>query len=161
MAAATFPDLTKILSASELKTIVDQYNPVVMGQLLSAKLLAQYPTIRLELTGIGDTIYPELNAKPDTPLSAANRERCLVALLACRSRRIELAIHVYMALANGVTPAELAHIVVTAGIYTGVDTVSSAFDVLQGTFTTLQELAQNKTVDPSKAILELAKALPD
>lgn len=160
MAPVTIADLTKILNANELKTVVDQYDPVTMGQLLSFKLLAQYPAIRPELTGIGDTIYPELNSKPDGPLSAANRERCLVALLACRSRRLELAIHVYMALANGVTPAELAHIVVATGIYTGVDTISNALDVLQGTFTTLQKLAQNNAVDPGRAIAELAKGLP-
>lgn len=158
LAAVPPHDLTTILDDDDLKVIVGQYKPA--GLDLSGKLVTQYAPIRPELAGIGDTLYPEFVGKPANALAPANRERCLVALLASRSRRLELAIHVYLALANGVTPDELAHIVVAAGIYTGVDTVSAGFDVLQTTFDTLQPLARAKTADAKTAIGALVAAFP-
>lgn len=153
-------DLTAILTAPQLQTIVNQYDPVALGTLLSKGLIKQYSPISPYLAAIGKELYPEFKAKPPGPLPAANRERCLVALLASRSRRLELAIHIYMALVNGVGPAELAHIVLATGIYTGVDTVGAAFNVTQGTLEKLRDLALLNTADPTTVILALAAVFP-
>jgi carboxymuconolactone decarboxylase family protein len=158
-ASAVPLDLSTILSQTELDIIVGQYDPVVVGKLLSAGLANQHQVIRPYLSGIGDSLYPEFDPSPHAnPLSAANRERCLVALLASRSRRLELAIHSYMALANGVAPGELAQIILAAGVYTGVDTVASAFDTLQTTLQNLKDLVMAKTADPGKVLAKLAEA---
>jgi alkylhydroperoxidase/carboxymuconolactone decarboxylase family protein YurZ len=155
-------DLSTILTQSELDFIVSQYDPVVLGKLLSISLATQHKVTRPYLSGIGDSLYPEFDpsSRRENPLSAANRERCLVALLASRSRRLELAIHGYMALANGVAPGELAQIALTAAVYTGVDTLANAFDTLQGTLERLKDLVRRKTAAPGQVLLELAKAFP-
>jgi alkylhydroperoxidase/carboxymuconolactone decarboxylase family protein YurZ len=153
-------DLTTILTATELQTITSSYNAVTMGALLAKGLTDHYPAISPYLGAIGQELYPEFKPQPAGPLSAANRERCLVALLASRSRRLELAIHIYLALVNGVSTAELAHICVASGIYTGVDTVGSAFDVMQATLEKLQALAQANAADPLHVLIGLASVFP-
>ena len=153
-------DLTTILTVPELQTVTSSYNAVTMGTLLPASLITHYPPISPYLGAIGQELYPEFKPLPAGPLSAANRERCLVALLASRSRRLELAIHIYLALVNGVSAAELAHICLATGIYTGVDTVGSAFDVMQGTLEKLKALAQGSTADPLSVLVGLAAVFP-
>jgi len=150
--AAAFPNLTAILGPEDLKVIVGQYNAAAAG--LGTKLSDQYPPIGPALKGIAATLYPEAT-KTEVALSPANRERCLVAILASRSRRLELAIHAYLALGNSVTPPELAHIVVVSGIYTGIDTVSEGFDVLQTTFTVLKKAVKDQKADPQNVIRAL------
>lgn len=153
-------ELTTILARTELTAVISNYNAPAMGQLLSAGLITHYPAISPYLGAIGQELYPEFKSQPAGPLAAADRERCLVALLASRSRRLELAIHIYLALVNGVGVAELAHICLAAGIYTGIDTVGSAFEVMQKTLETLQAVAQTSTPDPQTVLVGLATALP-
>jgi len=155
------PDLGTILKKPELEMIAKQYNPITMGQLLRVGLIARHKPIEPYLDGIGATLYPEFDPSgKSTPLPSANRERCLVALLASRSRSLELAIHLYLALVNGVAAAELAHILVATGVYTGVDTIGHAFAVTQTTLETLQKLAKAGKVDPATVLGALAKAFP-
>jgi hypothetical protein len=158
---STPESLTTILTKTDLQTIVGQYDPVAMGKLLPVAPVIRYSPIGPYLTKIGETLYPEFDPElPANPLSAPNRERCLVALLACRARRLELAIHLYMALANGIDPAELAHILVAAGVYTGIDTVAIAFEVMQSALEILKDLAGKKTADPKTVLLAFNAAIP-
>jgi len=153
-------ELKTILTGGELQIVKAQYDAIAMGKLLSLTLTTQYPPISPYLAAIGKELYPEFKGKPPGPLPAANRERCLVALLASRSRRLELAIHLYLALVNGVDPEELAHILLTPCIYTGVDTIGAAFGVMQGTLEKLNALAKLNTADPTTVLQELAKIFP-
>jgi alkylhydroperoxidase/carboxymuconolactone decarboxylase family protein YurZ len=155
-------DLTKILSASDLKAIKSQYNPIAMDNVLSFTLTHQYEAITPYMTAMGGALYPEMQtgATP-SPLPAANRERCLVAVLAGRTRRLQLAVHIYLALANGVEPPELVHILLATGVYTGFDTVPSSFGVMQATLDVLKGLVAKNTAAPATVLGALAVALPD
>jgi alkylhydroperoxidase/carboxymuconolactone decarboxylase family protein YurZ len=82
-----------------------------------------------------------------TVLSAADRERCLIALLAARGEEFNLGLHIYMALVEGVSPAEIANIILLAGVYTGVDNFSIGLSTLSKT---LNLLKQNLTGVPLK-----------
>lgn len=155
----TANDIPGILPQADIEKIVAAYDPKILAAAISGGLGRDYPPIEPYLEGIGKTLYPEFDAQnPASPLSPPNRERCLVALLASRSRTVELAIHAYMAIANRVYPPELCHIVVAAGAYTGVDTVGIALGVLKKTFTVLKKLADDDTVDPGTVIARLLPA---
>lgn len=153
-------DLTTILTGTDLTAVISNYDAPIMGQLLAGGLIVHYPAISPYLGAIGQELYPEFKAQPAGPLSAADRERCLVALLASRSRRLELAIHIYMALVKGVSAAELAHICLAAGIYTGIDTVGSAFEVMQTTLEKLRAIAQTGVPTPQNVLIGLASVFP-
>jgi alkylhydroperoxidase/carboxymuconolactone decarboxylase family protein YurZ len=155
-------DLTKILSTSDINVIKRQYDPIKMGTVLSYTLTTQYPAITPYMTTMGGALYPEMQAGgKDSPLPPANRERCLVALLAGRARHLQLAVHIYTAIANGVDPSELVHILLATGVYTGFDTVPTSFGVMQTTLDVLKGLVATNTADPKTVVGALFVALPD
>jgi len=148
------------LSSAEIDAVAKSYDPLAMGQLLSATLVALYSPTEHLLRGIGDALYPEFAASgSETPLTPACRERCLVALLASRTRTLELAIHVYMAIANGVAPDELRQILLVVAAYTGIDTAANGFRMLETTLQVLKACAKNGAVDPQTVLGALAQAL--
>jgi alkylhydroperoxidase/carboxymuconolactone decarboxylase family protein YurZ len=74
-------------------------------------------------------------------LTAANRERCIVALLAAREERHFLAIHVYLALMEGVAPEEIADVVFLSAVYTGVPALTRGIAVVERTLALLENMA--------------------
>ena len=73
-------------------------------------------------------------------LTAANRERCIVALLAARDEQHFLAIHLYVALMEGVAPEEIAEVVFLSAVYTGVPALTRGIAVLEKTLELLEQL---------------------
>jgi len=148
------------LSSAEIDVVAGSYDPVAMGQLLSATLIGLYSPTEHLLRGIGDALYPEFDANgSDTPLTAANRERCLVALLASRTRTLELAIHIYMAIANRVAPDELRQILLVVAAYTGIDTAANGFRMLETALQVLKACAQKDSAEPQTVLAALVQAL--
>ena len=97
-------------------------------------LPARYPPARGFVEAIEASFYR------GGPLAAANRERIIVALLASREERFPLAVHVYVALMEGVSPEEIAHVVFLTGIYTGVPAFSQGIGVVEETLALLERL---------------------
>jgi alkylhydroperoxidase/carboxymuconolactone decarboxylase family protein YurZ len=85
-------------------------------------------------------------------LSATDRERCIVALLVAQGGRLTLALHIYVALMLGISPNEIAHILLLAGVYVGVEKFTeSMFIAVQ----TLEELETTKATSPRAIYLLL------
>jgi alkylhydroperoxidase/carboxymuconolactone decarboxylase family protein YurZ len=74
-------------------------------------------------------------------LTAPDRERCIVALLAAREARHFLAIHVYVALMEGVAPEEIADVVFLSAVYTGVPALTRGIAVVERTLGLLETIA--------------------
>ena len=148
------------LSSAEIEVVANSYDPLAMGQLLSATLVSLYSPTEHLLRGIGDALYPEFDAKgSEASLTPASRECCLVALLASRTRTLELAIHIYMAIANRVAPDELRQILLVVAAYTGIDTAANAFRMLETTLQVLNACAKNGAASPQTVLAALAQAL--
>ena len=84
---------------------------------------------------------PDAPLSPRSRLSAADRERCLIALLASQRAGFALAVHVYIALMEGVFPEEIANVLLLAGMYSGADSFNSGLNVLGKTMDALEALA--------------------
>jgi alkylhydroperoxidase/carboxymuconolactone decarboxylase family protein YurZ len=93
-------------------------------------------------------------------LTPADRERCLVAILASRGPDVNLAIHVYIALMEGVEPAELGHIAFLAGIYTGVDSLTETIKIIVIVLETLDELLPEGKTGALAVVQALTAKLP-
>ena len=88
-----------------------------------------------------------------TQLSAANRERCLLTLLAARGGGFPLATHVYLGLMEGfkedvapqddVSPEEIANIIFLAGVYSGADNLVVGLVTLVRTLKLLRRIAND------------------
>jgi alkylhydroperoxidase/carboxymuconolactone decarboxylase family protein YurZ len=96
-----------------------------------------------------------------------DRERILVALLAHQGAEGNLALHIYLALMEGVTPGEIAEILFLAGIYTaGVNRLTQGLKIANVVFQTLVELHQKMTPgamppQPPEVFVRILSQFPD
>ena len=63
-------------------------------------------------------------------LDPANRQRCLVTILATRPERFPLALHVFLGLLEGIPISEMRNIFFLVGVYTGIPGMVSGDDLL-------------------------------
>jgi alkylhydroperoxidase/carboxymuconolactone decarboxylase family protein YurZ len=153
--------INDILTAAQLITLRDEYDPAEMNAVLGAPLPAVYPACRPYLDTIGDLFYGGTTADmTGSPLSAKNRERCLVATLAARGASLNLAVHMYMALVENVAPNEIAHIVMLVGAYTGIDNFAGALQAAAKTFTVLGKVADSPHARAADVFKALVLAFP-
>jgi alkylhydroperoxidase/carboxymuconolactone decarboxylase family protein YurZ len=133
--------VAEILSDRETSLIVLHYDAEEMGKLLREALPPLYPPGAPYVVAIEGALYPEFASTCTSgPLAADDRERCLVALLAMRGERLELAIHIYLAIANGVSPAEVAHILLLTAVYAGIPAFPKSLEVEVQTLLTLKRM---------------------
>lgn len=153
-----------ILTPVQLTLFRGAYDPDQMKQLLGAFFPQAYPPSLAYVTAIGDAFFgllPADNAAPPrAQLSAADRERCLVAILASRGGDLGFAIHIYMALMNGVSPGEVAHILFLNGIYTGVDNFAEGLKVEIAVLEHMKALLPGGQTSPQAVVGALQGTFP-
>lgn len=150
-------DIAQILSETEIKVLRDQYNIKALAAVFMSTD-AYLPSVKPWLDAIGQVFYADLfQGGPPPALAAANRERCLVALLAARNEPSNLAIHIYTAIANECSAAEIGQILALVGAYTGVSNYILGAKVAQRCLHVLKKVAgtgQASPVDVIKALLD-------
>jgi len=150
-----------ILNAAQLAILRAQFDPAEMNAVMGAPLPAAYPACEPYLETIGDLFYGGVSGDTSgSPLSAKNRERCLVAILSTRGAGFNLALHMYMAIALDVSPKEVVHIALLAGTYTGIDNFAGATATAAKTFTVLATVATTGIARAANVFTALALAFP-
>ena len=143
------------LSDAALQTLQAAYKVDEMKQLLETFLPKLYLPSKNYSDAINARFYGNLQddsvpTKYRDALSVQDVERCVIALLASRGEQPLLAVHIYIALMEGITPAEIGNIILLAGIYSGVGNFT------QGILTeikTLELLNQLATKTPPKKLV--------
>ena len=120
--------------------------------LLNAVLPLTYDYATEYVTAVGDAFYGDLpeDTGPSwrSTLSIQDRERCVIALLASQYAELELAIHVYLAVMEGMSPEEVANILMLTGMYAGLDAFSKGLRTEAKALATLAALVDgNKPMD--------------
>ncbi len=115
-----------VLPAPKLAKLRAAYKRGQITVLLKATLPRLYAHSKGYVDAIAAAFYddlPEDGCAPENrqTLTIQDRERCLIALLASRRQDFDLAVHVYVGLMEGITPGEIANIMLLAGMYTGID----------------------------------------
>jgi alkylhydroperoxidase/carboxymuconolactone decarboxylase family protein YurZ len=155
--------ITGILTPADLGRFRDAYDPEQMAQLLGAFFAQAHPASVGYVTAIGNAFYqlPAADgAPPPAQLSASDRERCLVAILASRGAGLGLAIHIYLALMQGVSPGEVADILFLSGVYTGVDHFAEGLKVEIAVLERMRELLAGGETSPPAVVVALQAAFP-
>jgi alkylhydroperoxidase/carboxymuconolactone decarboxylase family protein YurZ len=93
-----------------------------------------------------------------SPMDPKDRERCLIAVLASRDAGLNLAIHIYVGLMEGLSPQEIADIIFLGGVYTGVDHISDGLAAEKRTLTVLAQIAAPPRLC---TVLQVMQALHD
>jgi len=183
-AAATIDYVDKILTPSQLRALRVAWAKKTaqatfktnMGKLLPDLYAQSKPVLEAVRTIFYANLPPDnapptdgTRRQPSPPrdmLSEQDRERCIIALLAGRAINSNIGLHMYIALMLGVSPAEIAHILLLAGIYSGIPAFT---DSIQMEVRLLQFLADRvgdkgakapvKPIGPDELFDDLRKAL--
>jgi alkylhydroperoxidase/carboxymuconolactone decarboxylase family protein YurZ len=120
------PDIGDLLGTDQLTRLRASYNSKRGEKEIDGILRGVLPDLYSESSQfIGAIIATYFDgdsaAPPKWELNKSDRERCIIALLAGQGAQFPLSLHIYLALMLGVTPQEVAHIILLSGVYTGVN----------------------------------------
>ena len=124
-----------ILQPGQLEMLRAQYLKADMIDILSRGM----PGLDERTTGYVNAIRQAFYE--GSTMAPKDRERCLIAVLASRDAGLNLAIHIYIGLMEGLSPQEIADIIFLGGIYTGVDRISDGLAAETRTLTVLAGIA--------------------
>jgi alkylhydroperoxidase/carboxymuconolactone decarboxylase family protein YurZ len=141
------PDLRTRLSAVALTKLRDAYDPAVMSHGNVAALRDIYPP----LSGWGEEVSATFYDRPG-PLTAKDRERCLIALITMLGATLPLGIHVYWGLMEGLSIEEICHTIGLSACYGGLPKASHGFLVVDRTLAVLNRVAE--TSADAKTVLD-------
>ena len=123
--SSTLKDIRDYLPQQKLEALRAAYDRDEADAALGVVLPVLYHESTGYVTAISaafyDSLPPDCGVAPREVLSTEDRERCLIALLTSRRERVELGLHIYLALMELLRPEEITNIMLLAGIYTGVD----------------------------------------
>lgn len=149
-------DITDMIDTAQLADLRKNFTSTDMNNALAGKLPKVYPDSQPYVDAIA-----KMFTAPIPGPSEGDRERILIAILASRGERLNLAVHLYYAIGLGISLDEIVHILLLTGVYTGVPNFASALDVAADTFALLASLAA-KTPGAAAVLdqLQAAFALP-
>jgi alkylhydroperoxidase/carboxymuconolactone decarboxylase family protein YurZ len=151
------PNISVILPMPKLKALRDAYSRTDATAFLSSVLPSVYDKSEDYNRAISAAFYGNLPSDDPSEsrkeLSHADRERCLVALLTSRGVPDNLAAHIYLALMEKISVEEVAHVMMLAGMYSGVDRFTTALAAYITTLTTLAALVDGKQPLGAPAVL--------
>ena len=152
------PDLTQIIAPQKLADIRAAFDTNMMDAALAQSLPSDSPNSQDYVTAIKNALTTNLPADitpgPRSRLSQMDRERVLIAILASRSDRLNLAVHLYYALGIGISVDEILHILLLAGIYSGLPNLANALDLTRDAFNVLVSLSTSQ-LDPVSVLKTL------
>jgi alkylhydroperoxidase/carboxymuconolactone decarboxylase family protein YurZ len=141
------PGITDLTDA-QIQSLRAKFSEDAMDAALTAALPAVYPVaqgyVQAIASAFAQNLPEDLASGPRLRLSAADRERILIALLGAREERVNLAVHLYYAVGLGIRLQEILHILLLTGVYTGIPAFASAVEVVGDTFQILADVASQE-----------------
>jgi alkylhydroperoxidase/carboxymuconolactone decarboxylase family protein YurZ len=94
-------------------------------------------------------------------LSPEFRECAVLAVLTAQGADVNLALHVFIALASGIAVSDVTDVVLLAGMYAGTNLMTQAMRVVTKTFSALLKAADSRAVGPLKVFEFILAEFPD
>jgi alkylhydroperoxidase/carboxymuconolactone decarboxylase family protein YurZ len=143
------------LTSAELGILKKGYDREKVVKYMGNALPLLYEPSKAYISAITGTFtgdLPDEDEEGRDRLSRLDRERCIIALLASRGEESTLAIHIYIAMAEGVTPDEIANIILLTGVYSGVSNFTNGLGVLLKMTTVLRGLIKEEEGELESAV---------
>jgi alkylhydroperoxidase/carboxymuconolactone decarboxylase family protein YurZ len=131
-------NLALVISTTELARLRAGYQPSAFLGANQSAFIDAYPPLASWIQATSSLLYAQ------GPISAQQRELCLITLLSYRSPGLALATHVYWGLMEELTPEQVCHAASIAGCYGGFPTLGDAITVIKRTYELLKRLAANE-----------------
>lgn len=147
-----------LILTTELTKLRNQYNArLAEMEAILSDVGNEFPPVKPWLDGVGETIFTEFlqPAPQGLPLSAKDRERCLIALIAERRETLNLAVHIYMGLMNDISPAEVCNVLALTAVYGGISAYIRGIKVAEATFSELKILSLLPVCGPAIVVPKL------
>jgi alkylhydroperoxidase/carboxymuconolactone decarboxylase family protein YurZ len=144
---AAMENLADVITSTELASLRAGYDKSAFLGANQDAFVDAYPPLASWIQATSKLLYA------DGPISAQQRELCLITLLAYRAPGVALATHVYWGLMEGLHPEQVCHAASLAGCYGGFPTLGDALVVIKRTFSVLKRLAMDETARASSAVL--------
>jgi len=139
-------DLTRMLDAEEIEALRAVYDSEQLRAANAKAFADTYPPMAPWADASAAVFFR------NGPLAPRERELCLVTLLTHRAPGLSLSNHIYWAIMEGVSIAELCEAIGLAGGYGGLPTYSNGVLVLHRTLKVLRQVATRPERD-SRAVL--------
>lgn len=94
-------------------------------------------------------------------LSIEHRECAVLAVLVVQGADVNLALHVFIALASGIPVADVRDIVLLAGMYSGANLLSQAMKVVTKTFSAIIKAGDARAQSPAEVFKLIMDEFPD
>jgi alkylhydroperoxidase/carboxymuconolactone decarboxylase family protein YurZ len=131
------------LTDEDVETLRRGYQRDLMLAATRGALSQVYPQGAGYVGAIVDAIYTS------GPLTPEDRERCLIAILGTRQEALNLAIHIYWGLMEGLTLDEIGRTLLMAGAYAGLPAYSAGLIVMKKACGVMKAVL---TEDPAAAV---------
>ena len=94
-------------------------------------------------------------------LRSERRECVVLALLASQQAERNLGLHVFIALMNGISPAEVVNLMFLTGVYCGINVLTNSLRVVAKTFAAIISAAGDPRSTTVEVIKRVMSAFPD
>ena len=154
-------ELSTILSPSDINSLQGKFDATELATVYATTLKSAYPLCGDLVNGIIKTFVGLATPVPSkhAPLSAAEQERIVIALLASRGGQSNLAIHIYVAIANptvALSVDQIGGILLLTGVYTGIDHFAAGVRTAETTLTLLHTLVKDsKPLNPQAVVASI------
>ncbi len=163
MAQANVPPIESYLSDASLQALRQAYQRADFYEMMKRPLEQLYKRTASYADAIeADFYYREDPANPNDDnqaspdpglLTIRERELCLITLLTAQGAKYELALHIYLALMEGVLPTAIVNVMFLAGVYGGVPFFADGLATAVGTLRALEARATQANADLSAAAI--------
>lgn len=153
-------DVTEVLRPEEIEALRRGYDAQLMSDLATKALVSKFPASGLWVHTIQKILFKdEANGgKPLLDLRARERELCLITLMSAQHLGMELGVHVYWGIMEGLEPREIAALMTLVGVYAGLSRFEAALTVMTQTVQAMHTAAAAGRTDVLDVINELLKA---
>jgi alkylhydroperoxidase/carboxymuconolactone decarboxylase family protein YurZ len=145
--SAAMENLAEVITSTELASLRAGYDRQAFLGANQNAFVDAYPPLASWIQATSKLLYAE------GPISAQQRELCLITLLAFRAPGLALATHVYWGLMEGLHPEQVCHAASLAGCYGGFPTLGDALVAIKRTFAVLKRLAGGEASQASSTVL--------
>jgi alkylhydroperoxidase/carboxymuconolactone decarboxylase family protein YurZ len=134
-------DVTDLLSRRAIRALRKGYDGATMATLATAVMVKDFAESEAYVNAVHDTMY----ASPDgsepllSELSGRERETALIPLITSQRAELELAVHVYWGIMEGLSPDEVAGLMLVSGIYSGIGNHNAGIKVMRKVLVPLQQ----------------------
>lgn len=153
-------DVTKVLLPSEIDALRDSYDPEQLSNLATRALVEKFPASGLWVHTIQKILFKDDDngGKPLLDLPARERELCLITLMSAQHLGMELGVHIYWGIMEGLEPREIAALMTLVGVYAGLSRFEAALSVMMKAVQAMHEAAECNQTDVLGVINQMLTA---